>query len=183
MQYSLTQISSYRQCLVYKPEYLLKWQYSNHHFRKFNDTHGMLRSLYIITSLPTFLVRSVLPKLIIATQLSLVQLLQKAENLLECNCEKEFYSLPESSRKINVTNRLQFRPLCKPIELRVYRVHFRASFLHSRIFYFVAGTCWPSGAGPLKLCMCSAMRSVPRRVSLSTTSSWFYSQSYNPGES
>jgi len=37
----------------------------------------MLRSLYNNTSLPAFLVRSLLLKLIIVMQLSLVQLLQK----------------------------------------------------------------------------------------------------------
>jgi len=41
------------------------------------DTYGMLRCLYTITSFPAFLVQSRLLKLIIVTQLSLVQRLQK----------------------------------------------------------------------------------------------------------
>jgi len=53
----------------------LKWQYLNHQFSKFIDAHGMLRSLDINTSLPTFLVRSLWLKLIIVMQLSLDQLL------------------------------------------------------------------------------------------------------------
>jgi len=50
---------------------------SNHQFIDFINAYGMLRSLYKNTSLPAFLVRSVLVNLIIVTQLSLVQLLQK----------------------------------------------------------------------------------------------------------
>ena len=58
-------------------KYLLEWQYSNHQFINFINTYGMLRTLYKNTSLPAFLVQSLLLKLIIVAQLSLVQLLQK----------------------------------------------------------------------------------------------------------
>jgi len=43
---------------VYKMKYLLKWQYSKHQLGKFIDIHGMVKSLYINTSLPAFLVPS-----------------------------------------------------------------------------------------------------------------------------
>jgi len=62
---------------VCKMKYLLEWQYSNHQFINFINTYGMLRTLYKNTCLPAFLVQSLLLKLIIVTQLSLVQLLQK----------------------------------------------------------------------------------------------------------
>ena len=44
------------------------WNDSNHQFINFINTYGMLRSLYKNTSLPAFLVRSPLLKLIIVSQ-------------------------------------------------------------------------------------------------------------------
>jgi len=64
--------------LVYKTKYLSEWQKSsNHQFINLINTYGMLKSSYKNTSLSAFLVWSLLLKLIIVTQLSLVQLLQK----------------------------------------------------------------------------------------------------------
>ena len=58
-------------------KYVLEWQYSKHQFIKFINTYGMLRSLYKNTSLLICFVPSLLLKLIIAMQFSVVQLLQQ----------------------------------------------------------------------------------------------------------
>jgi len=52
---------------VYKTKYVLTSHYSNHEFIKFIDNYGMLRSFYKNTSLPAFLVRSLLLKKYIHT--------------------------------------------------------------------------------------------------------------------
>jgi len=61
---------------VYKPIHF-EMTILNRQFINFINTYGMLRSLYKNTSLPAFLVRSLLLKLIIVMQLSRVHLLQK----------------------------------------------------------------------------------------------------------
>jgi len=48
---------------------------------------------------------------------------------------------------------------------------------------FMTETCWENGIELWKLCSTSAWKLDQKYVSWFITSSWFYSQSYNPRES